>query len=217
MPHPTRRLLTCPGAAFLLLALTGRLTAAETEVPLVFSGGHEIGKNDFGRPVVLIAAGLGVKPDEFRRAFSGVTPAKGRGPTGDEARKNKEALMKVLGPLGVTNDRLDEVSNFYRYRPQDGELWKNAPAKGYAVVGGGKVKKVVVTEPGAGHSSPPKVTVKGLEQVVVSQFVCNGGFSANSPIPNQPHRPVSVVVRFGGLHARATDQVVKQWTGRERQ
>src|SRR5689334_2006192 len=69
--------------------------AAETKVPVTFSGGHDIGKNDYGRPVVLMAAALGVKPDEFRQAFSGVRPAHGRGPTGAEARRNKEALMKV--------------------------------------------------------------------------------------------------------------------------
>jgi hypothetical protein len=166
MPQLLRSSCTCLTLAALLLVGPGHFaTAAEKEAPLVFSGGHEIGKNDFGRPVDLIAAGLGVKSDEFRQAFSGVTPAKGKGPTGEEARKNKEALMKVLGPLGVTNDRLDEVSNYYRYRPQEGELWKNSPAKGYAVVEDGKLKKVVVTEPGSGYSSPPKVTIKGVEQV----------------------------------------------------
>ena len=30
--------------------------AAEMKVPVTLSGGHQIGKNDFGRPVVLIAA-----------------------------------------------------------------------------------------------------------------------------------------------------------------
>ena len=76
---------------------TGTVPAAEKQVPLAFSGGHQIGKNDFGRPVPLIAATLGVKPDEFRKAFSGVTPAKGGKPTGEEARRNKEALK----PAGV--------------------------------------------------------------------------------------------------------------------
>src|SRR5262249_26765874 len=82
----------------LLAAISRRADAAETKVPVTFSGGHEIGKNDFGRPVVLMAAALGVKPEVFREAFSGVTPARGRGPTGEEARKNKAALMKVLSP-----------------------------------------------------------------------------------------------------------------------
>ena len=53
--------------------------AEETKIPVTFSGGHELNKNDYGRPINLMAAALGVKPDEFRKAFSGVTPARGRG------------------------------------------------------------------------------------------------------------------------------------------
>jgi hypothetical protein len=131
---------------------------------VAISGGHDIGKNDYGRPCVLVAAALGVKTDVFREAFSGVTPAKGKGPSEEEARKNKEALLKVLGPHGVTNDRLDEVSNYYRYRPQNGELWKHTDAKARAVVENGKIKEIVVTEPGSGYTTSPKVTVKGFEK-----------------------------------------------------
>jgi hypothetical protein len=130
-----------------------------------FTGGHDIGPNDFGRPCNLIAAAIGVRTEVFREAFSGVTPARGHGPTGDEARRNKEALMKVLGPRGVTNDRLDEVSNFYRYRPQSTELWRHREAKAHAVEENGTVKKVVVTDPGFGYSSPPKAQVKGLDGI----------------------------------------------------
>src|SRR6186713_372058 len=118
---------TCYAAgSYLLLCLVAGCAAAEgaeMKIPIKFSGGYEIGKQDFGRPIVLIAAALKVKPEVFREAFSGVTPARGRGPTGEEARRNKEALMKVLGPYKITNERLDEVSNYYRYRPQKGELW----------------------------------------------------------------------------------------------
>ena len=114
---------------------------------------------------MLIAAALAVTPDVFREAFRGVTPAKGRGPTDDEAKKNKAALMKVLKPHGVTNDRLDEVSNFYRYRPQNGELWRVAAAKAHAVVEGGKITQIVVDEPGYGYSSPPTATVSGLKDI----------------------------------------------------
>src|SRR5262245_40619239 len=124
---------------------------SEQKVEVSFSGGHEIGKQDFGRPVPLIAAALGVKPDVFRKAFSGVTPAKGRGPSGDEARKNKAALMKVLQPHGVTNDRLDEVSNYYRYQPQSNRLWPTTAAKAHAIVEDGKIKRIVVTNPGSGY------------------------------------------------------------------
>jgi hypothetical protein len=165
-----------------MLETTAMTSAAETRIPVTFSGGHDLGKNDYGRPITLMAAALGVKPDEFRQAFSGVKPAHGRGPTGAEARGNKEALMKVLQPLGVTNERMDEVANYYRFRPQNGELWPAKPAKAYAVVEGDKIKKVVVTDPGSGYCSPPKVTVKGFENVLfeaklklVTDLKKNGG------------------------------------------
>lgn len=151
-------LATTPAALIAILAGTAM---ADT---VTFSGGHDIGKNDHGRPCVLIAAALGVKTEVFREAFSGVTPAKGGKPTRDEARKNKEALLKVLGPHGVTNERLDEVSDYYRFRPQNDELWKHKEAKAKAVIEGGKLIKVEVTEPGAGYTTPPKITVKGFEK-----------------------------------------------------
>lgn len=136
---------------------------ADNKIPVTISGGHEIGKDDFGRPVVLIAAALDVKPEVFRKAFSGVTPAHGRGPTGDEARKNKDALMRVLAPHKVTNERLDEVSNYYRFRPQNKELWPVKAATAHAIVENGKIKKIVVTEPGAGYNSEPEIAVKGFD------------------------------------------------------
>ena len=139
--------------------------AAEEKVPVSFSLGHEIGKNDFGRPVTLIAAALGVKPEVFRQAFSGVTPARGRGPTGDEARSNKAALLKVLAPHGVTNERLDQVSDYYRYQPQRGELWPTTVAKAHAIVENGKIKRIVVTQPGSGYCSPPRAKVEGFPKV----------------------------------------------------
>ncbi len=154
-------------AATLLFCLIGAagmaVRAAETTVPVVFSGGHDTDPVDHGRPVVLIAAALDVKPEVFREAFSGVTPAHDHKPTDDEARRNKAALMKVLQPLGVTNDRLNEVSNYYRYQPQRGQLWTNKAAEAHAVVEDGKIKSIVVTEPGSGYSTPPKATVQGME------------------------------------------------------
>jgi hypothetical protein len=97
--------------------LCGTGQAAETELPVTFSGGHRTDAMDGGRPVVLVAAALGVKPEVFREAFSGVTPARGGRPSPEESRRNKEALMKVLKPLGVSNERLER-----------GELWKTTPA-----------------------------------------------------------------------------------------
>jgi hypothetical protein len=139
--------------------------AAETKVPLVFSEGHATDPKDGGRPVVLIAAALEVKPEAFREAFRSVRPARNGRPSREEAQRNKAALMKVLKPLGVTNDRLDEVSDYYRYQPQRGDLWKHAPAKGHAVVENGKITKIVVTDAGAGYSSAPAVTIQGMDTV----------------------------------------------------
>jgi hypothetical protein len=139
--------------------------AGEHRLPVTFTAGHETDPKDHGRPVALVAGALGVKPDVFRKAFSGVRPARGRGPTGEEARRNKEALMKVLGPYKVTNDRLDEVSDYYRYRPQDGELWPTRPAKAHAIVKDGRIERIVVTDAGAGYNSPPRAVVKGFEKV----------------------------------------------------
>lgn len=134
-------------------------------MPVTFSGGHDTDPQDGGRPVVLIAAGLGVKPEVVRKAFRGVTPAKDCRPSPEDARRNKEALLKVLKPYKVTNEWLDEVSDYYRYRPQNGELWRTTEAKAVAVVENGKITKIVVTEPGSGYSSPPQVTVKGVPDV----------------------------------------------------
>src|SRR4051812_33955697 len=53
----------------LMTAATSRAT--ETKIPVTISGGHDIAKNDYGRPITLMAAALGVKPEEFHKAFSG--------------------------------------------------------------------------------------------------------------------------------------------------
>lgn len=172
-------LLTGGLARFLSVALATSLAgqtmqAAETKVPVMFSGGHETDPRDHGRPVVLVAGALGVTPEVFRKAFSGVTPARGRGPTREEARRNKDALMKVLKPFKVTNDRLDEVSDYYRYRPKKGEMWPTTTAEAYAVVEDGKIKRIVVSKPGSGYSSPPKAMVKGFENVLLEAKVDYG-------------------------------------------
>ncbi len=135
-----------------------------TRVPAKFSGGHDTDRRDRGRPVVLIAAALGVSSDVFREAFSHVRPAPaGSRPAPEQVRQNKEALMDALGPHGVTNDRLDEVSNYYRYVRSRGEMWPTKPAQAYAEVKDGKIVRFVVTKGGAGYSSPPMVGVPGFD------------------------------------------------------
>src|SRR5262245_18127702 len=105
------------------MALTSGLTilavsGATHDFPVTFVGGYDTETKDQGRPVVLIAAALGIKPDIFRSAFSNVVPAANGKPSADETRRNKEALMKSLTSYKITNERLDEVSDFYRYQPQ---------------------------------------------------------------------------------------------------
>ena len=124
---------------------------APTHVPVVFSGGHDTDPRDRGRPVVLVASALGVPPEVFREAFTHVHPAPaGSRPTPEEARQNKAALMSALAPCGVTNERLDTVSNNYRYVRSQGQLWPTHPATAYALVRHGVVTGYVVTEGGPG-------------------------------------------------------------------
>lgn len=133
--------------------------SAEQTLPLVFTGGHDTDPRDGGRPVILVASALKVPADTFRKVFTGVHPSRSGPPSGDQARQNKQVLMAGLAPLGVTNDRLDEVSNYYRYQPQNGQLWKHVDAAGVAVLKNGAVTAIRITNPGAGYSSIPTVTV----------------------------------------------------------
>jgi hypothetical protein len=147
-----------------------------TRVPVVFSGGHETEGVDHGRPVVLIAAALGVKPEIFREAFSHVHPAGpgSGGPTEAEARRNKAALMKALAQYGVTDERLNEVSNFYRYPPGRGNIWKNKPASADAWVKDGVVIGYDITDGGFGYTTPPAVSVPNIGGAVAKVEISFG-------------------------------------------
>jgi hypothetical protein len=141
------------------------LPSGVTRAPVVFSGGHDTDSRDHGRPVVLVAGGLGVTPEVFREAFSHVHPAGpgSGGPTTEEARANKAVLMNALGKYGITNDRLDEVSNYYRYMRSNGEMWKTRNAVANALVKDGVVTAYEIIDGGAGYSSPPSVSVAGVK------------------------------------------------------
>lgn len=133
------------------------------------SGGYETDPVDHGRPVVLIAAALGVPTEVFREAFSGVKPAGlDRGPTAEEAQKNKAALMSVLSPYGITNERLDEVSNYYRYNGSKGQLWQHQSATAKAIVTDGVLTGVEITNPGSGYTSAPTIKVKAPNGTIVN-------------------------------------------------
>jgi hypothetical protein len=166
-------------AAF--LAFAPRLLLAQappddsgTKVDVTFSGGHDTVGEDRGRPVILIAAALKVPDQVFRDAFKGVHPAGpgSGGPTDEEARANKRVLMDALSPYGVTDERLNEVSNYYRYRRSAGEMWRNAPAKAFATVRNGVVTSVTIT-----------VTVPGITPVSLTPTLSFGtDFAKNGAI-----------------------------------
>ncbi|HEV7402782.1 MAG TPA: hypothetical protein VGO11_07655 [Chthoniobacteraceae bacterium] len=158
-------------AACLLLSLVFA-ASAETplppgvkRVPVTLAGGFETNPVDHGRPVILIASALGVAPEVFRETFTHVHPAGpgSGGPTREEAQKNKKALMDGLGKFGVTNDRLDTVSNYYRYPPGPGGRWKTKDASANALVKDGKIVGFEVVDHGSGYTSEPTVTVPGVD------------------------------------------------------
>jgi hypothetical protein len=136
--------------------------AAITYLPVVISGGHDTDPRDHGRPVVLVAGGLGVAPDVFRDAFSGVHPvAPGSQPDQARAQQNKAVLLAALAPYGITNKQLDTVSDYYRYQPGSGALWPTRAAVITATVKAGTVTSFEVSDGGAGYSSGPSVSVPG--------------------------------------------------------
>jgi len=173
----------------LLLSIVG-LSIAEsqnrsdiTRVPVVFSGGHETDPRDHGRPVVLIAGALGVPPEVFRDAFSRVHPANPeKGPVPAEAQANKAALLATLGKYGVTNERLDQVSDYYRYVASRNELWPTQPAVAYAMVQNGKIVGYEIVSGGSGYSSTPLVSVSGLPNNAQAELTYGKSFEKNGSI-----------------------------------
>jgi hypothetical protein len=173
---PTAAAAALLAAALVVVTPACAAPARAQTVTLQISGGHATDPVDHERPVVLVAAGLGVPTDVFRAAFSGVHPAGpgSGGPTEQEAQANKAALMAVLAPYGITNERLDAVSNHYRYMASDGELWRHRPARATAVVRDGRVVSVRLLDGGAGYSSTPTVTVPGASSATVRATVSYG-------------------------------------------
>jgi hypothetical protein len=170
------------------------LDASTTRAPVVFSGGHETDPKDHGRPVVLIAAALGAPAEVFREAFRHVRPAPaGTEPDPRQVRENKAVLLAALSRYGVTNERLDTVSNYYRYVPGRGELWPTKPAAAYALLKKGAVVGYGVTTGGSGYSSPPTVTVPGLPgATAIVQLSFDKAFEKNGSVSG-----ITVVARAG--------------------
>ncbi|GAB1644691.1 hypothetical protein KRMM14A1259_51140 [Krasilnikovia sp. MM14-A1259] len=132
---------------------------------VTLSGGFELRSHDYGRPVPLYASMLGVEPDTFRQAFSGVHPDPSHDPSGAEQETNKAALLEVLAQHDVTNERLDEVANYYRFNDSKNETWPRRTAKVYAIVKDGKVTGFRLDDVGVGYTYPPTVSVSGHPEV----------------------------------------------------
>ena len=182
------------------------VTWAETPDPgksvlVTITAGHDTDPRDHGRPVTLIAAALNVPADVFRETFTHVTPAaNGREPEPAQVRRNKEALLRGLAPHGVTNDRLDTVSNYYRYNARRDDLWRHRPATAYATLRDGIVTAITITDPGAGYTSAPKLSVPGLPQIELkanvsftTDLATNGAIGEILVVP--PSLPADAAVR----------------------
>jgi hypothetical protein len=148
--------------------------SAKVTVRAQILGGHERKSVDHGRPVILIAAALRVREQVFRDAFSHVRPGSaGQEPDPEHVIRNKQALLDALGSFGVTNDRLDEVSNYYRYRPDSGDLWSHEDAIVEVTFEGKRVSKISVVARGSGYTSLPRIMVPGhpeLKLIVTLSF-----------------------------------------------
>jgi hypothetical protein len=172
-PHPARPdLATTKPHPLPATRPLSPLAPGERRLDVQFEGGHDTDPRDHGRPVALIAAALGVPDNVFRETFTHVHPAglNSNGPTDAEARQNKAALMAGLSPYGVTDDRINEVSNYYRYmRRKHDDLWQHRDALAYAVVDAkNKFLRFDLVDPGAGYTTPPKVTIKDKSDVTVT-------------------------------------------------
>jgi hypothetical protein len=155
----------------------------EGEVEALITGGHDTDPRDGGRPVALIASMLGVPSEVFREAFSHVHPASaGQEPNPIQVRLNKAALLDVLEPYGVTNDYLDEVSNYYRYNGQAEETWPEIPAMVTAILTDGEVTGFVITNPGSGYTTPPDITVLNSDVKATATLSFTTDFSTNGSI-----------------------------------
>ncbi len=157
---------------------------SQTKTPTVtITGGYETDPRDRGRPVVLIAAGLGVPSDVFREAFSHVRPAPaGEAPDPEQVRRNKGELMSALAKYGVSNESLDRVSNYYRYNRSRGEWWPYRAAKVEAIFSHGTVTGFKIVDPGAGYSSPPTITVAGSNVTTVVTLAFGRDLAKNGSI-----------------------------------
>jgi hypothetical protein len=166
--NSTRSIFTVAAAASAAAAIALVPGAGAATLPAQLTGGHATNPVDHGRPVALVAGALGVPRAVFREAFSHVSPAAaGTEPDPTQVDANKAALLAVLAPYGVTNERLDEVSNHYRYVQSAGQSWPHRAAVIRARIAGGRVVGFTIVRHGSGYTSAPRVVVAGFENLKV--------------------------------------------------
>lgn len=170
-----------------LLVLTGCTSPVQHRDARVVTaslvGGFDIRAGDYGRPVPLYAGMLGVTPDNFRRAFSGVHPDTAHDPSTAEQQVNKVALMSVLSQYRVTNDQLDRVANYYRFDSTAGQTWPHRAARVEATIVDGKVTKIRILDAGVGYTYPPQLVIPGFTSVrAAATIVFTNSFDTNGHI-----------------------------------
>jgi hypothetical protein len=168
-------LSACGGSADLPTRSQAESTQSAGDLSVSITGGYDLDPRDSGRPVVLIAAALGVPSEVFREAFSHVQPAgAGQEPGSAQVQRNKAALLSVLGPYGIINEALDRVSDYYRYNGSAGETWPRTPATATAIVTNGVVTGFTITQAGAGYTSTPSITIVGHPEVRATATISYG-------------------------------------------
>lgn len=146
-------------------------------------GGFQTDPRDGGRPVILIASMLGVEPQVFRDVFSGVRPSQDGQPTDEEARANKKVLLDGLGKYGITNEKLDQVSNYYRYMGSKGQTWPQRKAIVTVEIKGNKSVATIV-DAGVGYTTNPtfSITINGIVYKGYGKIMCTQDFTTNGSI-----------------------------------
>jgi hypothetical protein len=77
----------------------------------------------------------------------------------------------------------------------EGEFWPISPAKGFALVENGAVKRFVITDGGSGYNTQPHVIVQGMLQLnLESHLAFDKDMRRNGA--------VSLVVHSNGNHLR---------------
>jgi len=152
---------------------------------MTISGGHETDAIDGGRPVYLIGSMLGITGEQFRDAFSYVTPEENGHLNEETAQANKVKLLAQLEPYGITNDEIDETTNYYRYYPGGMNIWPYTHAVLDATISNGTVTSFEIVSGGDGYTSEPIVTVDGYGDIAVDiiisytdSFETNGAITA---------------------------------------